>query len=642
MADNIKEPKEIKEDRKPLPKVLKEAVIDLKDATVTGIKRVGEGLERAGEQLTENLKDTFGASMAPIKDTFEKTKEFTVDFSKMLVGQTVDSLNPIKAMFGETASNKFMDGFKSIFSFDDVRESIENLKRNDEVDEIEDNEEEYERLDRIDDSVKQTNQILGDMLSVNKDFNNIYKNNEERRRQNEMLESIQNKDSYSDDNEPEIERKTKSEKKLNTKGIFSKIKDFFITGKGSWITMLFAGVAKLAKIGFKFLKILAVADGIFKFAVALWEGKDLVTAIKEGVKTFFDTILFPVYAITDKWFGEGKTKEYMNTIVDGFFDGIKSLGEKIGEFIAWVVSGQAWIDTKNAVINFMGCIADWISDKWTSIKNWWDGVDITGSVINMWSNITSWISDKWNAIKEWWNELDIKQSVINLWDGISRWISDKWNAIKEWWNEFDFKQSVINLWDGITSFIKDSIQLITQWWSGERSFKDDAINFAKTITDWISEKLSIFGDWLTQMYDKFIGWFKNTKVGKWIFGDEEVVKNNVPENIQKIREKINENDGKKAFKDFLTQDEIDEWMKFHNPNYVVKDDIKKMDQDQLRSVKRAKDLIKNSTTYNATQITYVTQSSAPQTTNVVNHSTQMFTPISTDDNSFNFSSNYGY
>ena len=132
MADNIKEPKEIKEDRKPLPKVLKEAVIDLKDATVSGIKKVGEGLERAGEQLTENLKDTFGASMAPIKETFEKTKEYTVDFSKMLLGQTMDSLNPIKAMFGDTASVKFFDGVKSIFNFDYIKNSIENLKNNNE------------------------------------------------------------------------------------------------------------------------------------------------------------------------------------------------------------------------------------------------------------------------------------------------------------------------------------------------------------------------------------------------------------------------------------------------------------------------------------------------------------------------------
>lgn len=655
---------------KPLPTIIKETVDELKDATVSSIQYLGQGIGKGLTSVKDSIRDSVADTVRPIKDGFIKAKDFTVDFTKGLFTDTVQSMNPVSAMFGDTVSSKLFGGLNNIFepvkdSFERFHDDYENDEEEDRIIQFEKPEPEFERRDdfldkditdailNIDEQTGRIDSALMALVSTNEDFNNLYKSNEERRRREEQLKSISNRDVPTLE-EPEPEREIKSEKKLKIGDWFKKL----FGGKGLLGKGLSLGGGALAMLGsfatgiLNIWKWVAVADGAFKFVTSLMEGNSVLDSIKLAVKTFFDDLLFPVYWLFDTLLGnkKGTAKAFTHEWIDNIIDSIYWLGEKLGEFVAWIVSGQAWTDTKNAVLNFMNAIGNWISDLWNSISTWWNETPIWENTVNFVQSIGSWISGIWDSIVNWWNETPIWENTVNFVQSIGNWISDLWSKIKEWWSSFDFKQSAINIWDSICNWIKGAITLITQWWTGERSFKDDALNFAKAISDWISDKLNVFVEWLTKAWDKFTGWIKNSKVGKWIWGDKEEEETDpsykdADEETRKILDKVRQaqKDGV-AIQEVLNNDELDKWREYafsKLPRDVdiqpTTGDIAKQNIDKKLNNIQKETVINHYTNNN----TVVQNNNMPQTS-IVNQSTQMVTPISTDDNGYGMTRlNYG-
>lgn len=150
--------------------------------------------------------------------------------------------------------------------------------------------------------------------------------------------------------------------------------------------------------------------------------------------------------------------------IAGWFSGI---GDDISGWFSdlWEEKIKPWF-TKEKWAGLWDNVKQAFSEKWDSIKLWWD--ETIGKWWNekvkpwftkekwagLWDNVKQAFSEKWDAIKLWWDETIgawwsekvkpwfTKEKWASLWDDVKQAFSDKWGEIKTWWNE-----SVGNWWD---------------------------------------------------------------------------------------------------------------------------------------------------------------------------------------------------
>lgn len=150
--------------------------------------------------------------------------------------------------------------------------------------------------------------------------------------------------------------------------------------------------------------------------------------------------------------------------ISGWFSGI---GDDISGWFSdlWEEKIKPWF-TKEKWAGLWDNVKQAFSEKWDSIKLWWD--ETIGKWWNekvkpwftkekwagLWDNVKQAFSEKWDAIKLWWDETIgawwsekvkpwfTKEKWASLWDDVKQAFSDKWGEIKTWWNE-----SVGNWWD---------------------------------------------------------------------------------------------------------------------------------------------------------------------------------------------------
>lgn len=144
-----------------------------------------------------------------------------------------------------------------------------------------------------------------------------------------------------------------------------------------------------------------------------------------------------------------------------------SIGDDISGWFSdlWEEKIKPWF-TKEKWAGLWDNVKQAFSEKWDSIKLWWD--ETIGKWWNekvkpwftkekwagLWDNVKQAFSEKWDAIKLWWDETIgawwsekvkpwfTKEKWASLWDDVKQAFSDKWGEIKTWWNE-----SVGNWWD---------------------------------------------------------------------------------------------------------------------------------------------------------------------------------------------------
>ena len=578
--------------------------------------------------INQGIKDSTDKLKNTLDDSFEKT-------NNAITGISENFLKEFKTI------ENFYDLVKQLFNFDNVTNLLNNKLLDTTIikDEMKDNF--SQKLLNINESNNTTlDDILKteqDILNTNKDMLDFYRNEKyENERQNKINEfktyEVEDRKSY------EYETPRKSEKKLNIGKFFSnifglgkeKIGDMF-----SLLSPLFSGITGLFSSIYKIFKIFAIFDGILEFAHSLSKGKDFVTAVKDGFNQLFNTLLSPVYYLSDKILGEGKSKEYITKSIDVFFDWVNSIGESLGKFTAYILSGEMWSDIKTSTLNLVESISnqinstwnyiktstlnlvksisDWINSTWDSVKSWWGKFDIKTSTLNLVESISNQINSTWDSIKKWWNKFDIKTSTLNLVKSISDWINSTWDSVKSWWGKFDIKTSTLNLVDGFYNIIDEfvlGLKSIGYILSNK--------NFWKHTLDQIIENFKFqikmaWGAITNGIYNiaKYLG-FEDT-LDKWGF------------------KKFNYEEEKNKFT--LKNDDIQK-----NIDETIEQSFEKA-LNNLKNVNK-ENLKNNISTQNQITIINNTQNTQPIQTNYNNHQ-YMMTPISTDDNTYNTTLLYG-
>lgn len=198
--------------------------------------------------------------------------------------------------------------------------------------------------------------------------------------------------------------------------------------KGELVAKVAKGVVKNAG---KLWAFYSAYKGVDAYMETLKDGGSQAEAVVAGAKGFFNQLLSPFALAIDAVLGEGTTKKF----IDDFVDGVYKVGEKIGEWTAYLVSGQAWKDVKNACVNFAKNIGKWVKTTWNNIKKWWNGFSIKDTVFNLVEAIGSWFKEKWNDIKSSWDsDKSIWENITNIASKIGNWISNwfknLWETVK--------------------------------------------------------------------------------------------------------------------------------------------------------------------------------------------------------------------
>ncbi len=501
---------------------------------------------------------------------------------------------------------------------------------------------------------KSNNNLLSKLIKIGNDQLNFFKKIRGEDIKNKKIDDVQRKEIDEPERESFISIKEDKKKKDKGPSIFSKLFDkiksiispfiVFFSPLGKILGPLGKILSPLIKIGkfaFSIFKWVAVFEGLSSFINSLSKGEGLEQSIRNSVTSFMNLLLTPIYSLTDKIFGEGKTKEYIEIFINSFIDGIKYIGEKAGEFAAWVASGTAWDDIKKYVTDISVSIGNWISEKWESIKNWWNESNIRELFINVSTSIGNWISEKWESIKNWWNESEIKELISNLSVSIGGWISEKWESIKNWWNELDIKESTLNLVSSIGNWINEKWESIKNWWN-ESEIKElisngfdkftEIMNIAWEKTkkgfslafgvlskpDFWKSYIKMFARNTEYIFDLLMGGIKNSVIAflRKIPGGEKIInKLGLQEaNLSQITE---------DYKNDIAKEQ-------ENISKIIKDEIEKADNKE--KINNAKKLSTNN--INSTNVinNYITNNniSQPQQTQINN--TYGMSEI--DDNSF--------
>lgn len=226
--------------------------------------------------------------------------------------------------------------------------------------------------------------------------------------------------------------------------------------KGQLVAKVAKGVVKNAG---KLWAFYSAFKGVDAYMETLKNGGSQAEAVVEGAKGFFNQLLSPFALAIDAVLGEGTTKKF----IDDFVDGVYKVGEKIGEWTAYLVSGQAWQDTKNACVNFAKNIGKWVKTTWNNIKKWWNGFSIKDTVFNLVEAIGSWFKEKWNNIKSSWDsDKSIWENIVNIASKIGEWISNwfnnLWKTVKNklmfWKKDNDPEKSIENTKESDESLFK--------------------------------------------------------------------------------------------------------------------------------------------------------------------------------------------
>lgn len=181
-------------------------------------------------------------------------------------------------------------------------------------------------------------------------------------------------------------------------------------------------------------------------------GNDMADGFMQG---FTAVLLFPATLINSlilkpikKALGinspSKKFKEIGKYCVDGFIEGLKSIGGSIKEKIesAWnTVVTWAGNNFKlpNIKIPSIGDMKKNVLDKWTKVTSWWKTAKSALGNIKVpgIGNIKSVVSKAWQDVTSWWKTAKNKLSDIKI-PGIGS-IKDKvvsaWKTAKTWWKE---------------------------------------------------------------------------------------------------------------------------------------------------------------------------------------------------------------
>ncbi len=172
-----------------------------------------------------------------------------------------------------------------------------------------------------------------------------------------------------------------------------------------------------------------------------------------------------------------------STIIEGIFEGIKSIGTAIDDFVNGLVEGF--------------CDALDISEWWGDVKKWWakqtaGGVSVEAAVELVkkgWENVKDWIGhiptlsqyiqllkEKWTTVKQWIGNIPVLDQGIKLvksmWTSVKSWIGNipvlnqgialaksAWTTVKQWIGNIPTLSQAISLiksgWDKVSSWVSN-------------------------------------------------------------------------------------------------------------------------------------------------------------------------------------------
>ena len=294
--------------------------------------------------------------------------------------------------------------------------------------------------------------------------------------------------------------------------LMQQIEVFLASSVGALLTNLVAGIVSFfvgAEIGKK------IGAWIFP------EDKDLYEHYS-GIKGTLELVRDTAVTLAER------TAEHVSDAWDNIKEAAKTLGERTKEHL-----GEA---------------AEWIKEKWNSLKEWFNSV---------WGTISDWFktyvtepikmafSDAWTAITNVWNGIKeffqpLGEFLVSLWEGVTSrvskffegcWIIIKavWIIVSEWFNENviqplqlawqDFTDTLQKLWDTVVEFVKKIWNDCVSW------IKTNIIQPLQMAWDDLSKKIQeawntavafvkkIWNDLVTnikQLWTTFYSWLKST------------------------------------------------------------------------------------------------------------------------------------
>jgi hypothetical protein len=184
---------------------------------------------------------------------------------------------------------------------------------------------------------------------------------------------------------------------------------------------------------------------------------DLIPYIKMIIPIFNKII--NMFISLSKWVFE-KLMIILPPVIKVFLWLIKTIVKLLLPVILWIV---------DVLLDFAGIIAK-----------------VIGGIIDFGIAVVKFIVDIW----EWWQKFDIMKWLSDLGESISKWFSDTIKSITDWWDNLDLMTPIKNIGLMILGIFSDLGQGIYD-------------EFIKPLID---------------MWDDFIGFFKNVKLPDWLTG----------------------------------------------------------------------------------------------------------------------------
>lgn len=245
----------------------------------------------------------------------------------------------------------------------------------------------------------------------------------------------------------------------------------------------------------------ALEDG-FQLEDLLSIGKALIDGLFEGIKfaiTHFN-VLFWLWDFVVKPIVDGVKEllgihspstvfmEIGQNIVEGLFEGIKGLWEKIVTFFQ-----EAFNNLIEWFKGLFGTITSTIASAWDSVVS---------GLKTIYDNAKNWFNDVKEKVKRWFD--DVKENVTNklkeIWEGMSGWFKEVWDGISGWFRE---------VFEGIANFFSDLVGKISGWFSDIGSAIRDAFEGIKGIIEgvinFVSNAFNSFLEFIKGIFETVIG-----------------------------------------------------------------------------------------------------------------------------------------
>ena len=361
-------------------------------------------------------------------------------------------------------------------------------------------------------------------------------------------------------------------------GFFGTIGKFF--SKGGFIATLgkvfgklgplFKTIAPFFKIVGKLaapLRVIFTAIDAFKG----WTDKDLhkdLFNLKDGEEAStgqkYQAMLSSIFS--GLTFGLVDTKamhKFLSTGFTGiFYNGLGSIIDFGVEFFnaedKWEFVKKKLGNIKEAIMNGLGRIGEWFSEKWKDAKEW-----VSNSISSLWegmktcfSNVGEWITEKASAAWEWIKENNPITAMWNGLKGAGEWIAGKASEAGDFLKENNPITLLSNGLSNIGGWISETAS--SMW----NSLKETSI--FKTL----ESGFGTIGEYFTERLDFILNFIKENNPFKWISDGFDAVKKWFDDKYQNLSATLEEYNPLKPI--FGLFDKIKEFFSGLSPSAIAR------------------------------------------------------------------------